>query len=192
MESQGGGNQSSDKLQGAPLQDQAVPSAAALEQLDREAQPDNSRSAEKVVIQFGNDTIKGYLKTSAGESVEDLLHNAPKRAPKCLRILRLDTDKEEDIEVRNAKAVFYVNTFEGDAQHTPLRFHQRAPIVHGIWVRIDFRDGEVIEGIVHNSIRYLTDEGFFVVPTDPGSNNRLIYVLKSSIRDYRVLGMRNL
>jgi hypothetical protein len=36
------------------------------------------------------------------------------------------------------------------------------------------------------------DEGFFVIPTDPGSNNRLVFVLKSSIKDYRVLGMRDL
>jgi hypothetical protein len=192
MESQGGRSQSQNKLQSALVQDQAVQSAATLERLNIEAELKNSRPADKVVIQFGNAVIKGYLKTPEGESVEDLLHNAPKSAPESLRIHRLDTNEVEDIEMRNAKAVFYVNTFEGDAQHTPLQFHLRAPMIHGIWVRIDFRDGEVIEGIVHNSIRYLVDEGFFVIPTDPGSNNKLIYVLKSSIKDYRVLGMRHL
>lgn len=150
------------------------------------------RPADKVVIHFGDQIIKGFLKAPEGESVEDLLHNAHKRAPECLRVHRLDTGEVQDIKMGSAKAVFYVNTFEGDAQHSPLRFHMRAPIIHGIWVRIDFRDGEVVEGIVHNSIRYLVDDGFFVVPTDPGSNNRLVYVLKASIGDYRVLGMRDL
>jgi hypothetical protein len=151
----------------------------------------SSKPTDKVVIQFGNTTIKGYLKTSDGESVEELLQNAFKSSPEYLRIRRLDTDEIEDVDMRNAKAVFYVNTFEGDAQHTPLQFYLRAPIMHGIWVKIDFRDGEVLEGIVHNSIRHLMDEGFFVIPTDPGSNNRLVFVLKSSIKDYRVLGMRD-
>jgi hypothetical protein len=59
-------------------------------------------------------------------------------------------------------------------------------------MRVQFLDGEVIEGIVHNSIRYLLDPGFFLVPTHPGSNNKLIYVSKSQLIDHRVLGTRNL
>jgi hypothetical protein len=59
-------------------------------------------------------------------------------------------------------------------------------------MRVQFLDGEVIEGIVHNSIRYLVDPGFFLVPTHPGSNNKLIYVSKSQLADHRVLGTRNL
>jgi hypothetical protein len=82
------------------------------------------------------------------------------------------------------------NSFEGDSDHKELNFHSRAPIVHGIWVRLQFRDGEVMEGIIYNSIRYLVDPGFFLLPTDPDSNNRLVYVRKSWLADYRVLGMR--
>jgi hypothetical protein len=49
-----------------------------------------------------------------------------------------------------------------------------------------------MEGIVYNSIRYLIDPGFFLLPTDPGSNNKLVYVLKSWLVDHRILGMRKL
>jgi hypothetical protein len=49
-----------------------------------------------------------------------------------------------------------------------------------------------MEGIVHNSIRYLIDPGFFLRPTDPGSNNKLVYVMKTWLKDHRVLGMRKL
>jgi hypothetical protein len=38
----------------------------------------------------------------------------------------------------------------------------------------------------------LVDPGFFLVPTHPGSNNKLIYVSKSQLADHRVLGTRNL
>jgi hypothetical protein len=59
-------------------------------------------------------------------------------------------------------------------------------------MRFQFLDGEVMEGIVYNSIRYLVDPGFFVLPTDPGSNNTLVYVVKSWLVDHRVLGLRKL
>lgn len=98
----------------------------------------------------------------------------------------------EDIPAKDAKAMFYVKTFEGDDRHNELKFHARAPIVHGIWVKIEFEDNEVMEGIVQNSIHYLVEPGFFLLPTDPRSNNKLVYVIKNSLRDCRVLGVRNI
>jgi hypothetical protein len=55
---------------------------------------------------------------------------------------------------------------------------------------IRFLDGEVMEGIVHNSLHYLVDAGFFLLPTDPYSNNKLVYVAKNQLSDLRVLGTR--
>jgi hypothetical protein len=152
----------------------------------------NSSKSEKVVIQFGSSTVKGYLDSPVWNTVEELLSNAPHCAPETFRVRRLDTDAVEDISTKDVKAVFYVSSFEGDPHHQILNFHSRAPIVHGIWMRVQFLDGEVMEGIVCNSIRYLVDPGFFLVPTDPDSNNKLIYVLKSWLADHRILGMRKL
>jgi hypothetical protein len=104
----------------------------------------------------------------------------------------LESNLVEEISAGEIKAVFYVHSFDGDAKHEILNFHSRAPIVHGIWMRLQFLDGEVMEGIVYNSIRYLVDPGFFLLPTDPESNNRLVYVRKSWLADHRVLGMRKL
>jgi len=153
--------------------------------------PDPSRS-EKVVIQSGTGTIKGYLDSPAWSTVEELLSHAPHSSPESFRVRHLDSNIVEEILAKDIKAVFYVNSFEGDSDHQNLNFHTRAPIVHGIWVRLQFLDGEVMEGIVYNSIRYLVDPGFFLLPTDPDNNNRLVYVLKSWLADHRVLGMRKL
>jgi hypothetical protein len=152
----------------------------------------NAPKSEKVVIQFGSRTIKGYLESPAWNTIEELLSNAPQKALETFRIRRLDTNEIEAISVKDVKAIFYVNSFEGDSVRNHINFHTRAPIVHGIWMRFQFRDGEVMEGIVYNSIRYLVDPGFFVLPTDPGSNNKLVYVVKSWLVDHRVLGLRKL
>jgi hypothetical protein len=108
------------------------------------------------------------------------------------RVRLLDTDAVEDILVKDAKAIFYVKSFDGNSDHNHLNFSTGSPAGLGIWMRLQFRDGEVMEGIVYNSLRYLVDPGFFLLPTDPGSNNRLVYVVKNWVVDHRVLGLRKL
>jgi hypothetical protein len=152
---------------------------------------DSARS-EKVVIQFGDRTVKGYLESPAWSTVEEMLSHAPHGAPESFHVRNFESGVVEEILAEAVKAVFYVNSFEGDSKHEILNFHSRAPIVHGIWMRLQFRDGEVMEGIVYNSIRYLVDPGFFLLPTDPDSNKRLVYVRKDWLADHRVLGMRKL
>lgn len=150
------------------------------------------QKAEKVVIQFGDRTLKGYLESPVWDTIEDLLSNAPSAAPETFRVRLLDSGKIEEVPTKGIKAVFYVNTYEGDSEHNHLNFHSRTPVTEGIWMRLQFRDGEVMEGIVYNSLRYLVDPGFFLLPTDPESNNKLVYVVKSWLVDHRVLGMRKL
>jgi hypothetical protein len=145
-----------------------------------------------VVIQFGSRSIKGYLDSPAGSSIEKLLSNASHRPPETFKVRMLHSNTVKAVSAKDIKAVFFVNSFEGDSDHQILNFHDRAPIVDGIWVRLQFLDGEVMEGIVCNSLRYLVDPGFFLLPTDPDSNNRLVYVRKNRLADHRILGMRKL
>lgn len=152
----------------------------------------NELASEKIVVQFGARTVKGYLDAPAWNTLEELLSNAPPHAPDTFRIRHADSNVVEDVRVKDVKAVFYVHSFEGNSQHKNLNFHTLVPTVHGIWMRLQFLDGEVMEGIVFNSIRYLVDPGFFLLPSDPHSNNKLVYVVKSCLADHRVLGLRKI
>ena len=152
----------------------------------------DTTKSEKVVIQFGARTVKGHLESPAWNTIEELLSGAPLSTPETLHVRLFESNTVEEISIKDVKAIFYVHNFDGDANHKEMSFYGKSPIVHGIWMRVQFLDGEVIEGIVHNSIRYLVDPGFYLVPTHPGSNNRLIYVSKSQLADHRVLGTRNL
>ena len=152
----------------------------------------DTTKSEKVVIQFGTRTVKGYLESPAWNTIEELLSGAPLSTPETLHVRVFDSNIIEEISIKDVKAIFYVHNFDGDANHREMSFYGKSPIVHGIWMRVQFLDGEVIEGIVHNSIRYLVDPGFYLVPTHPGSNNKLIYISKSQLADHRVLGTRNL
>jgi len=152
----------------------------------------STTNSEKIVIQFGTRTVKGYLDSPVCNTIEELLRVASHSSLESFRIRHLESDAVEEIPTADVKAVFYVHSFDGDPKHNHLNFYSRAPIVHGIWVRLQFRDGEILEGIVYNSIRYLVDPGFFLLPTDPDSNNKLVYVMKSWLVDHRILGIRKL
>jgi len=153
---------------------------------------ETSQEWEKVIIRLETDVIKGFLESQRSDTLDALLLNATNGTPPFLKIRRLGADSVEEIPTEQAKAVFFVKDFDGDAEHRDLHFYKRAPLVHGVWVRVEFLDGELMEGMIHNTIRFLVDPGFFIRPTDPTSNNRLVYVLKKWMRDFRVLGLRNI
>jgi hypothetical protein len=87
------------------------------------------------------------------------------------------------------KALFFVRKFSGDQQYSEVKFFAAPPKIDGLWVRLTFYDGEATEGIIANSVRFLSDDGFYVIPLDPNGNNRLIYVVKVALKEFRILGM---
>ena len=124
-------------------------------------------------------------------SIDQLLRNDPMYSLDSIRLKLLDSETIEDVSTKDAKAVFFVKTFDGDLRHRALHFHEHAPIVAGLWVRVYFYDGEMIEGLISNTKDFVLESGFFLRPTDPNGNNRLVYVLKAGLKDFHVLGMRN-
>lgn len=144
------------------------------------------------MIQCGSKTIKGYVDSPEWGSIEKLLNSAFRKPSEIIRVHSIGSNRVEEVSVEDIKAVFYVNSFEGDPAHHQLNFYNHAPVIEGIWMRVQFLDGEILEGIVHNSIHYLVDPGFFLLPTDPESNNQLVYVRKSQLAGHCVLGLRKL
>ncbi|MCL2661369.1 MAG: hypothetical protein FWD64_12755 [Acidobacteriaceae bacterium] len=137
--------------------------------------------------------VRGLAEARELGSVEELLQHVRQRALDSIRLKRLDRDAAEDVPTKDAKAVFFVRTFDGDERHRALHFHnESAPIASGLWVRVAFHDNEMIEGFIGNTRDYVLEDGFFLLPTDPDGNNRLVYVLKSGLKDFHVLGIRKL
>jgi hypothetical protein len=95
------------------------------------------------------------------------------------------------VDLKNAKALFFVKKLEGRSDYVEVKFFERNPQIEGLWIKIKFKDGEVTEGIVHNSLPFVADSGFFLRPPDPESNNHVVFVVKSFLSDFRVLGIRS-
>jgi hypothetical protein len=150
-----------------------------------------SSGTYRVVIRYEDRAVRGFVEESELGSIEQLLRNDAQYPLDSIRLRLLDSEEVKEVPTKDAKAVFFVKTFDGDLRHRALHFHENAPIVPGLWVRVYFYDGEMIEGIISNTRDFVLEDGFFMRPTDPNGNNRLVYILKGGLKDFHVLGMRN-
>jgi hypothetical protein len=150
-----------------------------------------SASSYRVVVRYEDRAVRGFAEVSELGSIDQLLRNDSQYPLDSIRLRLLDSESVEEVPTKDAKAVFFVKTFDGDTLHQALHFHEHAPIVPGLWVRVYFYDGEMIEGIISNTRDFVLEDGFFLRPTDPNGNNKLVYVLKGGLKDFHVLGMRN-
>jgi hypothetical protein len=192
MEQEGRGKRSANQLQGAPVQDQAIRPVAAEPRVVGSKRADKELSdSYRIVVRYENHAVRGLAEASELGSIDQLLRNDPMYPLDSIRLKLLDSESIEDVSTKDAKAVFFVKTFDGDLRHRALHFHEHAPIVAGLWVRVYFYDGEMIEGLISNTKDFVLESGFFLRPTDPNGNNRLVYVLKAGLKDFNVLGMRN-
>ncbi len=135
--------------------------------------------------------LKGYTDALPEQELESLLRQGPCPLPKQIRIQTNAAKKAVSVALDSLKALFFVKSFEGRNEYQEIKFFDSHPPVEGLWVRIRYYDGEASEGVVHNSLHHLTSPGFFLKPPDPESNNEYVYVLKASLTDFRVLGVRS-
>ena len=134
--------------------------------------------------------VKGHTEALPEMRLEELLRTGPHPLPKQISV-RTNGSKNVSIPLDSLKALFFVKSFEGRTDYQEIKFFDSHPPVEGLWVRIKYFDGEASEGVVHNSLHHLTSPGFFLKPPDQESNNEYVYVLKTSLTDFRVLGVRS-
>ncbi len=93
------------------------------------------------------------------------------------------------VPYREIKTVCFVKDFEvAEAGPESRVFHTR-PKMDGLWVRMRFRDGEVMDGILSNNLLQLDPYGFTFVPPEPYSNNQRIFSPREALSEFHVLGV---
>lgn len=92
------------------------------------------------------------------------------------------------IDLKDIKAVYFVRDW-GETG-TPLRktFSSR-PRTEGVWVRLRFKDTDVLEGMMSADLLQSPPEGFLVNPPDTRSNTQRIFVPRSALVSLEVLAV---
>ena len=150
---------------------------------------DNQEDLKVVAHLADGSLVKGYLREA--ESFDPLSAGLTGNTLPSKVQLELASGAKTSVELHQAKALFFVKTLEGRTDYIEVKFFERNPQIEGLWIKIRFKDGEVTEGIVHNSLPFVGESGFFLRPPDPHSNNRVVYVVKAFLTDFRVLGIRS-
>jgi hypothetical protein len=92
------------------------------------------------------------------------------------------------IELRDIKVVYFVREF-GDAESPSRKTFTTRPRTEGLWVRLRFKDSEVLEGMMPNDLSLTTAEGFLINPPDLRSNTQRIFVPRSALESLTVLAV---
>jgi Family of unknown function (DUF6982) len=87
------------------------------------------------------------------------------------------------------KLVCFVRDFQQGEPRKELRLFGTRPKMEGLWIRMRFRDGDAMDGMLPNNLLSLDSYGFSVVPPDPGFQNQRIFVPKAALSGVQVLGV---
>lgn len=93
------------------------------------------------------------------------------------------------IPLEEIKAIFFVREFDGNPQHPERKVFHGRPRLVGLWVRMTFKDKEVLEGLLPNNLLEIDPLGFFVTPPDLYSNNLKMHIPRTALAGIEVLGV---
>ena len=131
---------------------------------------------KKVIVEFLDRTSRrGYMNPAILGSAE--------------AIDLLTTDGEHrPIDLEAVKSVHFVREFVDTVILERKTFLSR-PKLDGLWVRLRFRDDDVMEGIVANELLDLLDKGVQLTPPDLHGNTLRLFIPRSALAEVKVLGV---
>jgi len=92
------------------------------------------------------------------------------------------------IELRDIKAVYFVREF-GDSESLVRKTFTTRPRMEGLWVRLKFKDNEIIEGMMPSDLTQNTAEGYLISPPDLRSNTQRVFVPRTALESLTVLAV---
>ncbi|PYX54004.1 MAG: hypothetical protein DMG76_23515 [Acidobacteria bacterium] len=92
------------------------------------------------------------------------------------------------IDLREIKGVYFVREF-GDSESLTRKTFTSRPRSEGLWVRLRFKDNEVLEGLMPVDLLQSIPEGYLVNPPDQRSNTQRIFVPRTALDSLTVLAV---
>jgi hypothetical protein len=89
------------------------------------------------------------------------------------------------VKMTEIKALFFVKTMDGNKEYQERKIFSDSDQAQGRKAEVIFKDGEVLQGTAAGYDR--TRVGFYLIPADPNSNNSRIFIVMSSVKEFRFL-----
>jgi len=135
-----------------------------------------STSKKVVVYRFDRETLPGFVhpQTWLGPGGVELL---------------TPTGAVTVVPYDDIKCVCYVREWEADGWRQERRRFVSRPKTEGLWVRVLFRDNDFLEGVLPNDLLQTEPQGFLVAPPDAFSNNQRVFLPRTALKEFHVLGV---
>jgi hypothetical protein len=131
---------------------------------------------KKVIIRkMDRDSMNGYVAPS------NFVHEGK------LELLNL-AGNVVGIELRDIKGVYFVREF-ADSDTLARKTFTSRPRTEGLWVRLKFKDNEIIEGMMPNDLTQNMPEGYLINPPDLRSNTQRVFVPRTALASLNVLAV---
>jgi hypothetical protein len=135
-----------------------------------------SATLKKVVVVLDDGrAVKGYLspaKLGKSESFDLLTQDGEHR----------------EIAIEDVRSVYFVREFDSNYELARKAFLSR-PKLDGLWVRMKFRDNDVLEGVVPNDLLSLLDSGVHITPPDMQGETQRMFIPRAALTEMKVLGV---
>ncbi len=128
-----------------------------------------------LVARFDRPALEGFAQLPEGLTADGLELLSPAGA-----LVR--------VPLAEIRAICFIREFDAGETWQKQRTFLSRPKANGLWVRVKFRDGETLEGIMRNNL--LADPaGFALTPPDPTFQNQHIFVPREAVTAVEVLGV---
>lgn len=128
-----------------------------------------------VVLALDGTHEKGYLNPTALGRTESI------------DLLTMDGEHHQ-IALDQVKSVYFVREFLEKYELDRKTFLSR-PKLGGLWVRLKFRDGDSMEGIVANDLLDMLGTGVQLTPPDLNGNSLRLFIPRTALAEMKVLGV---
>lgn len=134
-----------------------------------------STTKKAIIRRFDRETLSGYLNS------DSFLQ------PGGVELLTVEGNVAI-VPYAEIKVIAFVREFAELEQAGRQVFNNR-PKTEGLWVALQFRDGDALEGIMPNNLLQVERYGFTVMPPDPGGNQQRVFAPREALRAVQVLGV---
>jgi len=137
--------------------------------------PSTSTHKKVIVRKMDRDAVQGYV-NPAGFVVDGKV------------ALLTPEGQVLTLPLEEVKGVYFVREF-GEPESFARKTFPTRPRTEGLWVRLKFRDNEVLEGMMANDLTQAAPEGYLINPPDTRANTQRIFVPRGALAELQVLGV---
>lgn len=140
----------------------------------------SSGRKKAIIRKYTRDWVAGYVSVSgfARQGAIELLDLDGKVLP---------------VSIQEVKWLCFVRDFNSGEIDNPEKLARKSfagrPRGEGLWIRIQLRDGDVLEGLAENNIGLLDTDGFFLTPPDTRSNTQRVWLPRASITELEIVAV---